>query len=588
MELKTPPYPIDLAEFKSLPYLERIRFLTRRWAEYGADSPRIVHIFYVLKIALFVFGGIALIGNTTPGLGGLTSIQHWYGQPIAYEKAIVFTMLFEVLGFGGGSGPLSFKYLPPVTSFLHFSKVGTIRQPIWPNKVPFTKGDTRTIVDVALYVAFVGTLVATLFSNGTTAHFPGSTAGVIEHPYVITYLVLLTLIGLRDKVVYLAARAEMYWVASFVFLFPHADMLMGFKAALCAIWLGAGISKLTHNFPFAVQAMISNAPLRPKFFKRATYRNFPTDMRPSAFGFGLAHIGTVFELGGPVALLSLHGDAQRIAVIAMVIFHLHIVSTIPMGVPNEWNVFMMYGTIFLFWAHGGVGFGSVQHPWLIALLVVALLAPVVIGNLFPSKVSFLTAMRYYAANWCTAIWCFQDGSFEKIPANVVRVAGTMEEQLEKLYDKDFAEYMAIKMRAFRAMHPHGRGQSVLLQRTFENLDDVQLMDGEVLQSSVCGWMFGDAHMHDERLMASVQKRCNFKPGELTLIIMESQPIHKQRQEYRVVDAVLGELERGYIDMRDMINAQPALDAPNYTLPVDVIRRNVPADQPYLQTALVRQ
>ena len=32
---------------------------------------------------------------------------------------------------------------------------------------------------------------------------------------------------------------------------------------------------------------------------------------------------------------------------------------------------------------------------------------VVLGNLYPGKVSFLPAMRYYAGNWDTSLWCFR-------------------------------------------------------------------------------------------------------------------------------------------------------------------------------------
>ena len=32
----------------------------------------------------------------------------------------------------------------------------------------------------------------------------------------------------------------------------------------------------------------------------------------------------------------------------MVIFHVHILSTFPLGVPLEWNIFMIFGVLFLF------------------------------------------------------------------------------------------------------------------------------------------------------------------------------------------------------------------------------------------------
>lgn len=585
MGLQPPPAPVDMTEWRTLPHMERIRPLVVRWGEYGADSPPGILVFYLIKIVAYIGGAIAIIGVTTPGLGGIANFPEWWSEPIVYQKMIVYTMVFEILGLGGGSGPLTFRFLPPVTAFLHFLRPGTIRQPPWPGKVPFTRGDDRTVFDVLLYIATVGAMVVALVSSGSTEHFPGSSAGTLEARVVIPYLVLLGLMGLRDKAIYLAARAEMYWVASFVFLFPPIDMIMGFKVALCAIWFGAGISKLTPNFPFAVAPMISNSPLRPKLMKRVMYRDFPNDMLPSKFAWFLAHVGTVFELGGPIALLTLDGDALKIAVVLMVIFHLHIISTIPMGVPNEWNVFMMYATLVLFWAHGDVGFGSIEHPWLLVALVTVLLGPVVIGNIWPEKVSFLTSMRYYAANWANGAWVFRNGSLAKLQGNIVRCSGTFPEQLEKIYDKDFAELAAFRFLAFRAMHPHGRGQNGLFARTFQNLDDYFVIDGEAVQASVMGWNFGDGHLHDEQLLAAVQRRCNFEPGELTLVYLESQPLHRQRQAYRVVDAATGELEAGYISMHDQTTRQPWMEGPAHTIPVEVIRRSVPNNQPYLQSSV---
>ena len=48
------------------------------------------------------------------------------------------------------------------------------------------------------------------------------------------------------------------------------------------------------------------------------------------------------------------------------------------------------------------------------------------------------------------------------------------------------------------------------------------------------------------------------------MILDAQPIHRQRQEYRLVDAATGEFERGYCDVADMVANQPwADDIPVY-------------------------
>ena len=53
-------------------------------------------------------------------------------------------------------------------------------------------------------------------------------------------------------------------------------------------------------------------------------------------------------------------------------------------------------------------------------------------------------------------------------------------------------------------------------------------------------------MHNEQLIAAMQKRCHFEPGEVRVVLLDAQPIHTQTQEYRLVDAATGEFERGYV------------------------------------------
>jgi hypothetical protein len=49
--------------------------------------------------------------------------------------------------------------------------------------------------------------------------------------------------------------------------------------------------------------------------------------------------------------------------------------------------------------------------------------------------------------------------------------------------------------------------------------------------------------------------------------VESQPIHKKVQEYRVIDAALGVVERGTWRVEDAVEAMPWL--PNGPIPLDV-------------------
>ena len=82
-------------------------------------------------------------------------------EGIAFQKAFIWACLVEVLGFGCMSGPLGFHIWPPFTAFLHFLRPGTIKLAPFPN-LPLFGGTTRTWFDVALYAAFVASLLRAL------------------------------------------------------------------------------------------------------------------------------------------------------------------------------------------------------------------------------------------------------------------------------------------------------------------------------------------------------------------------------------------------------------------------------------------
>uniref|UniRef100_UPI0035B169AE DUF3556 domain-containing protein n=1 Tax=Gordonia sp. (in: high G+C Gram-positive bacteria) TaxID=84139 RepID=UPI0035B169AE len=51
-------------------------------------------------------------------------------------------------------------------------------------------------------------------------------------------------------------------------------------------------------------------------------------------------------------------------------------------------------------------------------------------------------------------------------------------------------------------------------------------------------------------------RCHFEPGEVRIVLLDAQPIHRQTQEYRLVDPAVGEFERGYVRVADLVTRQP--------------------------------
>src|SRR5690349_21692595 len=553
---------VDFAEWSQGTRSQKIRPMAEHWAEVGFGTPVVMHRFYVVKILLYILVGW-LFALATNGVDGFTNVAQWWTEPIVFQKVVLYTMLFEVVGLGCGFGPLNNRFFPPLGSILYWLRPNTIRLPPWPERIPLTKGDTRTPVDVVLYAALLVVLLVALFSDGTgPVAALGTTVGVLPMWQIWAVLGLLAVLGLRDKVIFLAARGEVYasFTVAFLFVGYGVDMIIGAKLVCLVIWLGAATSKLNKHFPFVISTMMSNNPVfRPRVIKRKFFEHFPDDLRPGRLSRWLAHVSTGVEGLVPLVLFFSDGGwPTAIAALVMLCFHFGILSSIPMGVPLEWNVFMMFSVLALFVGHPGVGLGDLSSPWPVLLLMV-LAGTVVLGNLFPRKISFLPGMRYYAGNWDTSLWCIKPSAEAKIAEGIVAIASMPAAQLEKFYgSKEAAQIPMYMGYAFRSFNTHGRALFTLAHRAMagQNEDDYTLTDGERIVSTAIGWNFGDGHMSNEQLVAALQSRCHFEPGEVRIVMLDAQPIHRQTQQYRLVDAATGEFERGHVKVADMVTRQP--------------------------------
>ncbi|GED96888.1 DUF3556 domain-containing protein [Gordonia crocea] len=550
----------DFAAWSKGTRAEKIVPMARHWAEVGFGTPVVLHLFYALKILAYAAVAL-LIVLATPGIGGLGEIDQWWTEPIVFEKIVLFTMLFEVIGLGCGFGPLNNRFFPPMGSILYWLRPGTIRLPPWPGRVPGTRGTTRTVVDVALYAALLGILVVALCTGGT-GPIPAldSTVGVLPVWQVGAVVGLLAVCGLRDKSIFLGARGEVYGSLAIAFLLSGADIVIAGKLVFLMIWIGAAVSKLNRHFPFVISTMMSNNPvLRPKWLKRKFFAHFPDDLRPSRMSRLVAHVATAIELCVPIVLfVSGGGWPTAVAATIMVAFHLGILASIPMGVPLEWNVFMIVGVLVLFVGHADIGLGELTSAWPLVLFAV-LASVVVIGNVAPRKVSFLPGMRYYAGNWDTSLWCLKPSASAKIDENVVAIAAMPAAQMERYYGSPETAALYLYMGyAFRSFNTHGRAMFTLAHRAMAGQDeaDFVLTDGERITNTAIGWNFGDGHMCNEQLIAALQQRCGFEPGEVRVVLIDGQPIQTQTQRYRLVDAATGEFEHGYVRVADMVSAQP--------------------------------
>lgn len=584
MGFKTPNFPpVDPATFGQQPRMERLRQLALHWVDYGFGTPKIVHTIYIAKL-VFIHGVLGVfLAWVTSDIGSLGDIASWWREPIFYQKLVLWTVFLEALGIAGAWGILCGHFKPQTGAFKYWLKPGTIR--LNPFKwVPGTNGDSRTAFDVFLYAGILITAVLCVVLPGahngelvdTFAKYGWSTHGTLISPVLlIIMMAFLVVAGLRDKTLFLAARGEQYMpVMFFSVVFGTVDMIVALKLLIVVVWVGAAISKLGYHFSNVVSPMFSNAPVVvSKSFKRKMYRNYPNDLRPSHLTSFFAHVGgSLLECGGALVLLfSTNRTVTIIAIIAMLTFHLVIIVMFALAAPNEWNLLFGFTTATLFWnfpAEKGFGIGDMSSWWVTLLVIGGLLFFPILGNLVPDKVSFLPSMRQYAGNWASAQWAFAPGAEAKIDEFIVKDSPQQIKQLEATYPTPVAEIVLDQTLAWRSMHSQGRALfSLTMRHLGDKWESYSIREAEFANNAVIGWNFGDGHLHREDLVAAIQKRCNFAPGEFVVAWIESQAIHSKVQHYRIIDAALGVVERGTYRVKDAVNAQPWL--PDGPIPVNV-------------------
>lgn len=534
-----PPY--DPLEWKAKPLAEKSRLVCEAWALQGYGAPLGVLFVYFLKVLAYIYGWIFFC-SFSPSLGGLGTIEQWWLEPLAFQKATLWSMCFEGLGFGCGSGPLTGRYFPPLGGFLYFLRPGTTKLPLFPRIF----GTRRGWIDVALYAAHNIYLFYLL------------SAPALEASMFLPVVVLLGVLGVLDKTIFLAARAEHYFTTVVCFLFV-ADWVAGSKAIYLALWFFAGVSKLNHHFPAVVCVMTSNSPLTGFVapLRKLMYADYPRDLRPSKLAVYMAHGGGLLEFLVPLVLgLSSGGTMMQVGLVLMLLLHVFITSNVPMGVPIEWNFMMVYGAFFLFMKNAAVDVLSISSPLLFVFLVVMLLVVPIAGNFFPRWISFLMSMRYYAGNWAFSAWMFRGDSYRKLDRGLKKSSPWVYDQVARFYDYPTSVGLIGKVFGFRSMHLHGRALPRLIPRAVDNFGEYEHVDGEIVAGMVLGWNFGDGHLHRDELLQAVQKQCAFEPGELRCIFVESQPLFGRTVHYRIVDAQSGLIEEGEIAVSDLRAVQP--------------------------------
>lgn len=537
--------PFDPETWSAKGFTERVHLGAQAYLVGGMGYRVRDYTFHAVKLALFILGWIFFC-SFTPGLGTFDQFTTWIFEPVAFQKAFLWGCLCEVAGFACMSGPLGLRIWPPFTACLHFLRAGTTKFAPFP-KLPLFGGATRSFFDVALYA---GLLVALLWSlvqpQPNANHF-------------LAVVIFFLLAGLCDRTILLAGRVEHHFAMIVCFLLA-GNWIAAAKWVALAIWFWAGVSKLTRAFPYVVPIMTTNnSLLKSQLLRRNLFVNPPDDMNPSALAKLMAHAGGFLEFATPLTLLFVteRGPLLYLGLLFMLMLHGFIISNLPIAAVFEWNFLTMYSGFFLFYGYPEVSLFAIDSWPLVAYLLVAILILPVIGNLFPSRVSFLVAMRYYAGNWAWNAWLFRDKSYRKL--NQLKRAAPLLLEQQQLYRQPADAVRAdTGFLTFRAMHLQGRALGLLLPRAIDNepISRYTYADGETVAGSVLGWNFGEGHLADERLLALIQQQCEFEPGEVRVICVEAQPMFQSTLHWRLVDAATGPIDEGYVTLDELAKRAP--------------------------------
>jgi Transmembrane protein of unknown function (DUF3556) len=540
--------PFSIARMREASFAERVRMLCQSWAAQIAPNQPVVMALYWAKYFFVYAGGWALFAAFDAGYPGFFSPLEWAFTATAFQKALAWSIFYELTGMGCSWGPMNARMKPMTGGFRYFLRPGTTKLPLFPG-APVIGSHRRSWLDVTVYTANQLCLLRALVAPEITPDL------------LLPTMILIPVMGVLDKTLFLAARAEHYWVALTCLVVASADGLWisGCKLVWCAIWFWAATSKLNGHFPSVIMFMTNNGPFLPKFLKKRLFTSFPDDLRPSRMAHLMAHGGTVTEYAIPFLLVWSPNETTTVLFLCLMAgFHGFIALNNPNGMPIEWNILMIYGGIFLFGFHREAELSALlSAPLLLTFLLFWLAAVPLFGNLFPARVSFLLSMRYYAGNWAYNIWLVRkDGAADKLD-KLVKSAGTMRQQLTALGLDEDRVYMASMLSlAVRFVHFEGRPLLEALPRAVDRIDDYEWLDGEVFGGAIVGWNFGDGHLNGKHLIDAIQPQCGFEPGEVRVVSIESSPLFRSTMEWRIYDAATGLIDQGTTDLSALRGEPP--------------------------------
>ena len=203
----------------------------------------------------------------------------------------------------------------------------------------------------------------------------------------------------------------------------------------------------------------------------------------------------------------------------MVLFHLNILLSIPMGVPLEWNMMFIYSGLVLFGAYGDVHVWDIESPVLIALLVGLVLAGRSSGASARTRSRSCRRCGTTPATGRPACGCSGRGPWSGSTSTSPRPAAAIAASSRADRGGHLRRDHARGRRSGPCTSTAGHGQRACspgLRRGRDRTEgpDACRDEGEMHRRVVLGWNFGDGHLHHEQLLAAVQAECGFAPGDL--------------------------------------------------------------------------
>ena len=539
---EVPPHSSEA--IANAPFHERIKLVCQNWAYSSPNRPSVMALYWA-KYIFILIGAWAFWCSFNAGYAGFSSIGDWAFTNEAFKKAMVWSMCWELFGFGCGWGPMNGRIEKWYGGYRHFARLGTVKLPLF-HGAPLIGGDTRNLLDVGLYILNQVLLLRVLIAPEVTAEL------------LLPCFILVAVNGVLDKTLWLMARGEHYWVVMGALTFAAANDLWiaGAKLTWSFIWIWAAVSKWNSHFPSVIMVMMNNGPFFPKALKKNLFANYPDDLRPSKFAHFMAFFGHLSELAIPFILFAATslGDPWILlgGCILFTGFHGFIGLNNPAGMPVEWNILMIYGGWFLFFFNPEVSILEMtQLPVVFGVMLFSLAVIPTIGNFVPARVSFLPSMRYYAGNWAYNVWLIKKGGARDKLEKIKKPCGTVQEQLENMIEDPIESRAAVAMmQGSRFLHLQGRPLLEALPNAVDDIEDYEWHEGETLGGTLLGWNFGDGHLNGEMLLRAIQPSCQFEEGELRLISVESQPLFGPTMHWRVYCPVRGKLSEGKTKIAD--------------------------------------